>query len=163
MKAILVQFKDPKVGVARRIQYKHLSPKIMNNGVVPITRETQEYQIPFASNRSKKHGATCRVTQFPLRLSWASTAHKLQGQTLKGRDIVCHGDKIMETIPSAHGVAYVMFSRCEKIENLYLSDDFTLDMIKCSTASLIETLNLKPALFAMESLCIFLIHAESAD
>ena len=115
----------------------------MNNGVVPITRETQEYQIPFASNRSKKHGATCRVTQFPLRLSWASTAHKLQGQTLKGRDIVCHGDKIMETIPSAHGVAYVMFSRCEKIENLYLSDDFTLDMIKCSTASLIETLNLE--------------------
>lgn len=114
----------------------------MNEGVVPITRETLEYHIPFASNSSKKHGATCQITQFPLRLSWASTAHKLQGLTLRGTDLVCHGDELMTTIPSANGVAYVMFSRCQSIANLFLSDDFELEMIKCSPAALIETLNL---------------------
>ena len=137
-----MKFTDTKVGVARRNEYKHLSPRILNDGLVPITRETQEYHIPLASNSSKKHGAVCRITQFPLRLSWASTAHKLQGCTLRDTDLVSNGDKFMETLPSAHGVAYVMLSRCSKIENMYLSDDFSLDMIKCSPASLIETLNL---------------------
>ena len=46
----------------------------------------------------------------------ASTAHKLQGDTIpKGKDLVAHGHKMMP-----RGMGYVMLSRLSKIENLYI-------------------------------------------
>ena len=75
-----------------------------------------------------------KITQFPLRLSWASTVHKVQGVTIhKGINVVCHGDPKLQD-----GMAYVMLSRSESMENVYLTDDFSLDMIRCVPSALLQ-------------------------
>jgi len=50
--------------------------------------------------------------QFPLRLAWAVTVHKSQGQTYDR----CHIE--METRPHANGQLYVGLSRCRTLEGL---------------------------------------------
>ena len=79
------------------------------------------------------HGASVKVTQFALRLSFSSTGHKLQGQNVKS-DLVVHGYK--KTVPKC--LYYVMLSRCTTIDNVYLDDDFDLDKIQCSSKALKE-------------------------
>lgn len=58
------------------------------------------------------NGLSFNVYQFPLRLAWAVTAHKAQGQTL---------DKVSIDIGSsafAHGAFYVALSRVRKLQDL---------------------------------------------
>ena len=128
------------MGADLRDQYSYLSPKIETENAVPIFKVTLDYNIPSQSkNQSKKHAAMTKVTQFPLRLSWASTVHKVQGVTIhKGIDVVCHGDPLLQD-----GMAYVMFSRSESMQNVFLTDDFELDMIRCVPSALIHNQKLE--------------------
>ena len=131
VKAVLVKFDNPDVGLEQSEKYNYLSPKISKN-CVPIFRSTLEYNLKNQKNHSKAHAATSTVTQIPLKLSWASTCHKLQGVTLRNIDFVCHSHE--KGLPKA--MAYVMLSRVSNIENVFLSDDFTLDMIRCDPNAL---------------------------
>ena len=49
----------------------------------------------------------------PLRLSWAITIHKAQGQTIPGNVVVCLGDS-----ENTLGLSYVAFSRVTKLQNI---------------------------------------------
>ena len=72
------------------------------------------YQVPHRKNY-KTHGSMCQVKQFPLKLAWGSTGHKVQGITIKkGTNVVIHGHK---KIPN--GMYYLMLSRAEEIEQIY--------------------------------------------
>ena len=53
--------------------------------------------------------------QFPVKLAWAITAHKSQGQTLSGN---VHLE--MDGVNRSHGQFYVAISRCTDINNLTL-------------------------------------------
>lgn len=53
-------------------------------------------------------------TQFPMRLAWAITIHKSQGQTYESVAIDLSGGAF------AHGQTYVALSRCKNLEGLYL-------------------------------------------
>jgi len=55
--------------------------------------------------------------QFPLRLAWAITIHKSQGQTYSSI-VIDLGDGAF-----AHGQTYVALSRCTQLETLYLKRD----------------------------------------
>lgn len=49
----------------------------------------------------------------PIRLCYAWTVWKVQGQTLKGKVVACLGKKEIE-----HGLTYTVFSRVRKASNL---------------------------------------------
>jgi len=58
-------------------------------------------------------------TQVPLKLAWAVTTHKSQGQTLDTAALE------LETASFAHGQLYVALSRVRSIEGLYLKRALT--------------------------------------
>ena len=134
VKAVVVKFDDPKVGEETRSNYEHLSKSIKYDGGVPLFFTPMTYSIPGRRSNSN-HGATVTITQVPLNLGYAFTAHKLQGVTLKkGTDLYVH-----KTVWMKPGMAYVMLSRCEDIQNVFLDDKFSLKSIKAEKKSLEET------------------------
>lgn len=138
IKAIIVKFKNKDIGKLQREKFHYLSPKISEENGVPLFKASLEYQVPY-KNSTNKHGIRAKVTQFPIRLAWASTAHKLQGITLH-EDLLCHGKSMTNTI--CDGMAYVMLSRCSNLENVFLAEDFKLKHIHCSRTALKEKNNL---------------------
>ncbi len=64
--------------------------------------------------RKVKEEVISSFTQFPLRLAWAITIHKSQGQTY-GSVAVNMGEGAF-----AHGQTYVALSRCKTLEGIYL-------------------------------------------
>ena len=82
----------------------------------------------------KEHAATAKVVQFPIKLSWASTVHKFQGQTIKPPvTLVGHMESIF-----ARAQAYVLFGRVMSLDQLYLTS-CSDQVIKVSPEALEET------------------------
>ena len=133
--AILVTFDDENVGETHRNANRHLIEEIDPNAT-PIFKSTLEYA---GRNRSGNYrGIKIKITQYALRLSWASTCHKIQGITIsKGRNLVAHGHA---KIPPA--MQYVMMGRVSNLENLYLSPNFDLAKVRCNKKALAEKIRL---------------------
>ena len=129
---ILVQFDNEETGLLTRNANHH----VMNTNhpnATPISKASLEY-YPRNQRSTRNHGCKIKLTQYPLRLSWASTCHKIQGITIpEGSNLVCNGH---ENIPSA--MQYVMMSRVSKIENLYLSKNFDFTKVRCIKSALKE-------------------------
>ena len=66
----------------------HFIPFAKQNGT-PILRSTLKTQGKSA-NSLNVHGASIKITQFPLRVSFASTGHKLQGTGISS-ELIVHG------------------------------------------------------------------------
>ena len=103
---ILVEFDNPKVGVkAKRLShYREDHPN-----AVPVNR----HEIAFGIGRHKCINATRR--QFPLKLCWASTIHKVQGLTTDSIVVSFQGRFFA-------GQAYVALSRVKSLKGLYILD-----------------------------------------
>jgi hypothetical protein len=128
VKCVIVVFENPDAGRTQRQKLPVYSARYQHQNGVPIVRETLEYQLPIRKTK-KVHGVKGQICQFPLKLAWASTCHKLQGATIpKGKDLVCHGHR---RIPSH--MLYVMFSRTTSIDNLYLDENVDLKKIVCAS------------------------------
>ena len=110
-------FDDPETGLDQMAnhQWDEDIRKFREQRGVPIFRHNLMYQAPYKKNY-KTHGAMCQVKQFPLKLAWGSTGHKVQGITIKkGTNVVIHGHA---RIPN--GMYYLMLSRAQDIEQIYL-------------------------------------------
>lgn len=77
-----------------------------NESSIPITRTIISQETVL--------GHKMTVKQFPLRLAWAITAHKAQGQTLQKVAIS------LDSKSFAHGAFYVALSRVKRLENILL-------------------------------------------
>ena len=117
--AVIVKFDDPEIGNDLKKNFKHDKRMKIDQNAVPIFRFTQStYPVRFREN------VEITVEQFPINLFYASTSHKIQGRTLENQDVVCYTHKWIRP-----GCAYVMLSRCTKIENVYISKDFDFEKV----------------------------------
>jgi hypothetical protein len=124
---VLVEFDNPKVGIQQRKSHNHISSQFPDKLATPIYRIDFQYQLPAGRSGSLQHAASGKVLQFPLRLAWAVTCHKVQGQTFKaGTTVVIHWHKRL-----TEGMAYVMLGRCECLADLYISGIFEPNKIRC--------------------------------
>ena len=89
-----------------------------------------EYSL---GDMKKAHSAKAKVIQFPIKLGFANTAHKYQGQTVPDPDAV--GMDIESTFSKSQ--AYVMLGRTENIQQVYLAN-FKDSKLGCSAKSLAE-------------------------
>ena len=74
--AIIVKLDDDKAGIQQRQKYHRLSKKYEKENGTPIFRHEISYNI--LSKRGYSHAVTAKVTQFPLRINYACTAHRMQ-------------------------------------------------------------------------------------
>ena len=88
-------------------------------------------------------GATATVIQFPIRLAYANTAHKFQGQTVpEPLTIAIDINSVFEA-----GQAYVMLSRIQCIDQLYIVKKMNSEKIKASSVALEELKRLEKISF----------------
>jgi hypothetical protein len=138
---IIIAFDNPDTGLKQRAEFKTISEEYADQGGCPIFKHPTEHYINYkgksARNQGKSHGAKWKLNQFPLRLAWASTGHKVQAVGIKeGTDVVVHGHKYMP-----YALMYMMLSRAEKKENVFL-EDFVPEQIKADPNSLKEDASL---------------------
>ena len=130
IKTIFVHFKNEKVGQKRREKYSSLQSKFNGRPVTPIEK------IEFRFSMSKKHTSNPNLIaiQFPLKLAFACTAHKMQGAT------VCKPDQLILDLRHVMepAQAYVMLSRVQALTQLYIIEEIPRKKIRPSPEAVTE-------------------------
>ena len=111
---MMVKFDNEESGRELRRTQPLLSSRYP--GCTPIKKQIHKYSTSKQSRGVKSNVAT--VQQFPLILSFASTTHKIQGQTIKAPQ------KVAVDLQSVFGAnqSYVMLGRTEERKQLYIID-----------------------------------------
>ena len=112
---LIVKLENPSHGQSNR----ELNPEITKR--YPGGTMIEKVNFGFTLSKSKKANiASAKVIQFPLKLAFAVTAHKIQGQTVKKpRKVVVDLRSVFQP-----AMAYVMLSRVESIEQLFILEEF---------------------------------------
>ena len=129
---IIIKFKNPKAGKENRDKFKKILKDYPECSV--IERVSMQYQL----KDNNDVGATAKVIQFPIKLSKATTAHKVQGLTIPSpATVVIDIDKTFEA-----SQAYVMLSRVQSIDQIYILGKFNGEKIRASPAGQRELIRL---------------------
>ncbi len=88
--------------------------------------------------RSIKEEVVSSFTQYPLKLAWALTIHKAQGQT--------YGQVVIDIGQGAftHGQTYVALSRCKSLDGIYLKKQILLEDVQVDPLVIKFMRNTKP-------------------
>ena len=110
----------------------------------PDGKATPIDKLEFSYSESRKAysvSAPAVALQFPLKLAWAITAHKIQGQTIaKPLKLVVDLSRVFEPAQ-----AYVMLSRVQELEQLLIINSVNRDKIYPSFQALdeLQRMNMK--------------------
>ena len=129
----MVKFDENSTGQCLKAEKKHLLKN--NPDCVPIPRVTFHYSL---GNPLKQNGFQIKGLQFPLKVSYAITAHKIQGQTIPyPHPMVANLSTIF-----APGQAYVILSRIQSLSQLHLTS-INEKQIKVDPVAYEEALQMK--------------------
>ena len=135
---LVIKLHNRKAGERNQEKYPRLREKYP--GCVFIERVSFQYTI---GGKKAEVGTTATVIQFPVRLAHAITAHKVQGQTFVSPATVAMDlSSVFEP-----GQAYVMLSRVQCIEQLYIVGELDEEKIRASPAALGELKRLQQISF----------------
>ena len=128
---VIVHFFDENCGKEKRKRNGNLENLYPGMFATPIER----IEFPYSFSRKSNCGAkNAKVIQFPIRLAFAATAHKVQGQTTKKPNaLVVDFKSVREP-----GQAYVMMSRVESLCQLFIIDSLPVEKIYASSPALSE-------------------------
>ena len=134
---LIIRLDNPNAGRKQRADHAiHAEPYKEVNGT-PMYKHVLEYNPPAQSGR--RHQATVSVLQYPLKLAWGNTAHTMQGQTVKdGTKMVIHWSKKLQ-----QSMAYVMLSRSENPDDIYIVGTLDPKKIRCNQNALKQVNELK--------------------
>ena len=119
-------------------EMRRCHPKLSKSfpGLTPIKKQIVNYPLSAKARSTICNSAT--VQQFPVIVSFASTTHKIQGQTISApRKAAVDLNTVFEA-----NQAYVMLGRVQKLEQLYIIDSLPRDKIitNPSTLKQLETM-----------------------
>ena len=118
---IIVQFHDPEAGKERRKRFSSMQKDYPDKNPTPIEKLDFSYSL---SKKAYSNSTMAKVIQFPLALAYSITGHKSQGQTIKRpRALVTDLRKAWH---SAKSLAYVICSRIESLDQLFILGDLPL-------------------------------------
>ena len=131
LRIIYVHFHNEKIGRETRKCFPELQNLYPRKKTTPI--KVYERTFPIG-NAFSSTSSTASAVQFPLKLSFAVTAHKVQGQTIKKPISVV----IDLYKANKDAQAYVMLSRAECLEQLIILDRLYDESWRVSSAALDE-------------------------
>ena len=130
-KEVYVHFFNSDCGRETRKKYPWLQEKYPGKNVLGI----KPIEFQYSLSRSKSKGlSSALIIQYPLRLAFASTAHKVQGLTVKKpNSLVVDLRSVRESAQ-----AYVILSRVQALSQLYIIESVSEEKITSSTFAIEE-------------------------
>ena len=127
---LVVRPDDSSTGNINRTKFPQLAHRFPD--CIFVEKVSKNYTL----NQKRRGDVASRATviQFPVRLSFATTTHKMQGAT------IVYPNKVVLDINSCFGpaMAYVMLSRVQSIDQLYILDSLDPKAIKVEEGSIKE-------------------------
>ena len=126
---LIVKLQKKNAGIQNRRKFAGLASKYPDS--VIIERSSVNHSL---RKRGGSVGSTATLVQFPVKLAYAITAHKIQGQTIpKPMTVAYDIDSIFE-----EGQGYVMLSRVQELKQVYFVDKFNPEKLYPSKKALFE-------------------------
>ena len=131
---LIIKLNNTKAGEDNKQKHRLMNSKYPN--CVIIERVAIQYTI---RKRSGEVGATATVIQFPVKLAFAITSHKIQGQTIPmPTKVVLDLNSVFEDAQ-----AYVMLSRVQQLEQVFILGLLDESKIRTSRIALTELQRMK--------------------
>ena len=126
---LIIKLNHKKAGAENKRKHQQLTSRYPE--CVVIDRVAIQYTL---RKRSGEAGATATVIQFPVKLAFAMTSHKVQGQTIQmPTKVVLDLNSVFEDAQ-----AYVMLSRVQQLEQIYILNSLDQSKIRTSRIALQE-------------------------
>ena len=131
---LIIQLNNKRAGQENKSKHCQLTSKYPD--CVVIERVNIQYTL---RKRSGEAGASATVIQFPVKLAFAITSHKIQGQTIPSpTKVVLHLNSVFEDAQ-----AYVMLSRVQQLEQIFILNSLDETKIRTSSIALQELQRMK--------------------
>ena len=122
---LVVDLANPTKGRSNTASY----PGITKGVAGRIVLEKVKWEYPL-KKRGGKGGSSATVIQFPVRLAYAVTCHKMQGQTISQPAKVALD--LINLLPDKSALAYVSLSRAKELKQIHIVNAFKDTSIRCS-------------------------------